>query len=97
MSIISNPENNNEKLIDLLEKSQEYINNSSNSKKNRIIDTLKRLMLEGTEKYEYSATAATTILSDDNYQEIKQLFITQQLWNDDFIALEQQVNYCALL
>ncbi|MFZ2725881.1 MAG: hypothetical protein WAX77_06505 [Methylococcaceae bacterium] len=86
-----------EKLIDLLEKSQDYINNPSNYKKNRIIDALEKLMLEGTEKYEYSATAATTILSDENYQEIRQLFIDNNLWNDNFIELEQQVNDCALL
>lgn len=54
-------------------------------------------MLEGTKSFHYSATAATIILTDSNYKEIKQLFITHDLWNAEFIELEQQIEFCALI
>ncbi len=54
-------------------------------------------MLEGTREYEYSATVATVLLTNPDYAEIKQLFKDHQLWNDEFIELEKQVRYCALI
>jgi hypothetical protein len=53
--------------------------------------------LEGTKEYEYSATAATIILTDSNYQEIKQLFESSNLWIPEFSELEKQVEFCALI
>jgi uncharacterized protein (TIGR02646 family) len=81
----------------LLKSTKNYFNSPSIENKNDLIESLTNLMLEGTKKYEYSATAATIILNDDNYQEIKRLFISHDLWNDDFIELEKQVKFCALI
>ena len=87
-----------ELLVNLLELTTDYHGGiqTSTRRKNRIISSLENIMVEGTKKYEYSATAATTILQDPNYIEIKKLFLDCNLWSDDFKQLETQVNYCAL-
>ena len=85
------------KLENLVESTHDYIQNPITRRRNRIINTLSNLMLEGTKEYEYSATAATVILENMNYQEIKQLFIDNKLWETEFIELEQQMQYCALI
>jgi len=62
----------------------------------KIVRTLKNLMSEGTRTYEYSATAATILLNEDNYQQIKQWFVNRELWNKEFMQLEEDVEFCAL-
>jgi hypothetical protein len=84
-------------LIELLDMIKNYCSKPSNYDRNKTIAKLKKIMLEGTKEYEYSATAATVILKDDNYQEIKQLFKSNNLWNDEFIELEKQISECALI
>ncbi len=86
-----------EQLENLLELSTEYDNGNSSStrRRNRIIETLKNLMREGTRQYEFSATAATVILHEESYAKIKQLFIKNQLWDDELIDLETEVQFCA--
>jgi uncharacterized protein (TIGR02646 family) len=86
-----------EKLIDLLDLTKKYSDAPSNRGKNRIIGNLENIMSEGTKESEYCATAATIILTDENYKEIKQLFKTHNLWSNEFIELEQQIQYCALI
>ena len=86
-----------EELIDLLDMTNYFSHTKSNYDKNRIVGKLERLMIEGTKEYEYSATAATLILEDMNYQKIKQLFIDNKLWKTEFIELEKQMKYCALI
>jgi hypothetical protein len=58
-----------EQLENLLELTTEYDNGNSSStrRRNRIIETLKNLMREGTSQYEFSATAATVILHEESY------------------------------
>jgi hypothetical protein len=58
---------------------------------------LQSIMRFGTAEKKYSAVISSVILADKNYQEIKRLFMTHKLWNDEFIELEEQVNYCALI
>jgi uncharacterized protein (TIGR02646 family) len=53
-------------------------------KRKQLVD----LMLEGTACYEYSATAATVILQDENYQKAKYWFIQKNLWNGELVNLE---------
>ncbi len=86
-----------EQLENLLELTTEYDNGNSSStrRRNRIIETLKNLMREGTRQYEFSATAATVILHEESYAKIKQLFIKNQLWDDELIDLETEVKFCA--
>lgn len=86
-----------EELDDLIESTNHYLSEPSTRKRNRIVRNLEKIMLQGTKEYEYSATAATVILTDTNYAEIKQLFIDNTLWNDEFVQLEKQVSYCALI
>ena len=86
-----------EELENLLQATQDYIDNPITRRRNKIVGTLKNIMLEGTKEYEYSATAATVILTDSNYQEIKQLFESNNLWNDEFKELEKHVEFCALI
>jgi uncharacterized protein (TIGR02646 family) len=68
---------------------------SSTRRRNRIIETLRNLMREGTRQYEFSATAATVILHEESYAKIKFLFIKHQLWDDELIDLETEVKFCA--
>lgn len=70
----------------------------TNSKKEKFQRELRGIMQYGTSDKKYSAVISSVILTDDNYQEIKRLFETHDdLWNDEFIELEEQVNYCALI
>jgi len=61
-------------------------------KRQKLID----LMKEGTARYEYSATAATVILQDDNYQKIKLWFIQKNLWDDELNNLEKKLQFTQL-
>jgi len=61
-------------------------------KRKQLID----LMKEGTARYEYSATAATVILQDEHYQQVKTWFIQKNLWNDELIDLERELQFARL-
>ncbi|GAB4004961.1 hypothetical protein GCM10028808_03690 [Spirosoma migulaei] len=64
--------------------------------RNRITSRLRGLMIEGTEKYAYSATVATILLNEELYYEVKTILLRHSLWNDSFSTLEDQMRYCAL-
>jgi 5-methylcytosine-specific restriction endonuclease McrA len=87
-----------DELENLLELTIDYDNrtNFSTKRRNRIVGQLTNLMTEGTRQSEFSATAATVILHENSYSKIKQLFIKNNLWNDEFIELEKEVEFCAL-
>ncbi len=86
-----------EQLHDLLDKVLQYQIDFSVKNRNKIVGKLKNLLIECCPEMEYSATAATTLLTDPNYKEIKQLFEKHNLWNPEFIELEQQIQFCALI
>lgn len=87
-----------ERLNSLLELTQRYATDESKSiqRKNRIIGTLAILMAEATPQFDYSATAATILLNDSSYQQIKMLFQQNDLWTVVFEGLEKQVQGCKL-
>lgn len=87
-----------EELEGLLKRSNDYCNTPTPTtcNKNKIINQLRLIMTEGTKESMYSATAATILLNEASYTEVKKFFTQQKLWTDEFIALEQQVQYCAL-
>lgn len=58
---------------------------------------LTEIMQFGTANKKYSAVIATVILTNSDYQKIKQFFESNNLWNDEFTELEQQVEFCALI
>lgn len=87
----------NDELSSLIESVNAYIEKPITRRKNKIEGTLRRLMLEGTKESEFSATAATILLENLDYTDIKQLFITHNLWTQDFVDLEKEVEYCALI
>lgn len=64
--------------------------------RNRLVSRLKGLMLEGTEKYKYSAIVATMLLDTEKYHDVKNIFIRNELWTNSFTELEEQMRYCAL-
>lgn len=64
-------------------------------KKNRLVNTFKYVLQQGTPESEYSAAAATIIVHDSEYPEIKKLFQKNDLWDKDFKELEKQVKSCA--
>jgi uncharacterized protein (TIGR02646 family) len=93
-----------DKLEELSERIEEFENLEVAGEKPVVIDrklkkivrTLTKLRSEGTRTYEYSATAATILLNEDNYQQIKQWFVNRELWNEEFMQLEEEVEFCAL-
>lgn len=90
------------KAIELLEEIssdlQEFDNLTvkTTQKRNKIVSRLRNLFTEGTPKAEYSAVVASYILHDNDYEIIKNLLIKNDLWDDEFKELEQQLKFCAL-
>lgn len=72
-------------------------NNLTDKKEQNFYRELRKAMLLGTKESKYSAVISTVILSNSHYQEIKQLFESNSLWNDEFKELEKQVEFCALI
>lgn len=64
--------------------------------RNRLLASFRGLMMEGTEEYIYSATVATTLLNEEKYYEVKNIFVRNDLWDTSFEHLEEQIRYCAL-
>ena len=87
-----------ELLEDISEDLQDYNNLTTKTtlKRNKIISRLRNLFTEGTPKAEYSGLVASYILHDSNYEIIKNLLIKNDLWDDEFKELEQQLKFCAL-
>jgi uncharacterized protein (TIGR02646 family) len=88
-----------EKLIKLLELTIDYENGDSKHtrRKNIISNSLINLLQEGQPTSDYSALAATVILQNPDYQEIKLLFVSSGLWNEEFNNLEKQLIKSALM
>lgn len=61
------------------------------------IRRLKKLISTGDRKKEYSALVSTTILSDVIYIEIEAWLKKNNLWDEDFDLLKQELLFCALL
>ena len=82
----------------LKEKAEESLLNPNSSKhiKTRIKNELEELMFECCPGAEYSAVCATILLNDENYQTIRQMFVNENLWTDDYQALEDKLKKCAL-
>jgi hypothetical protein len=85
-----------DELEKLLDTTQSTTNKNSRMHINKMIGHLENIMKMATKDSKYSATAATVLLNDTNFKEIKQYFTVNNLWSDDFNELETQVNYCAL-
>jgi uncharacterized protein (TIGR02646 family) len=58
---------------------------------------LRGVMQLGTKERKYSAVISSTILANSDYQKIKQIFIENYVWNDEFIELENKIQFCALI
>ena len=54
------------------------------------------LMQEGGRTAAYSATKATFILANSNYQQFKQQLIAANLWDNRYIEAEKELEFCAL-
>ncbi|MGB0931963.1 MAG: HNH endonuclease [Chitinophagales bacterium] len=87
-----------EQLITLNELTKDYTTGiqTSTRRKNRMVNGLKYLLSLATAKEPYSATMATIILYDANYQIIKQSFEANDFWDEELVNLEKEVKTCAL-
>jgi len=87
-----------EALNDLLKLSIEYDNGTSPStrRRNRICSKMEKLLIETIPSSTYAATMATVLLNEDTYQQTKTIFINNNLWTDNFQALEDQARSCVL-
>lgn len=76
-----------EELEKLLEVKDEYLTLTPGNKMTRrrrtLINTITNLLLECQPRSEYSATAATELVKDLNYIEIKQMMISENLWSNE--------------
>lgn len=79
-----------EKLEQLNELTDDYISGiqTSTRRKNRIVDGIKDLMKEGLPNAIYSATSATIIITDTEFESLKNKLISLGLWDDELIQLE---------
>jgi len=65
-----------------------YNNSPSTRTKNKIIKTIKNLLIECSPNAQYSAISATVLLNQDEYTEIKNQLITLNFWDQDLIDAE---------
>lgn len=72
-------------------------NSLTDKKERKFYRELRKAMLLGTKESKYSAVISTVVLTNSDYQQIKQLFEKHNLWNPEFIELEQQIQFCALI
>ncbi|MFN8348180.1 MAG: hypothetical protein U0X91_24475 [Spirosomataceae bacterium] len=90
------------KAIEMLENISEKLRDYDQSliksipKRNKIVQSLRNLFHEGTPKVEYSAVVASYILNDDDFQVVKDLMHKNNLWDEEFEALENQLLFCSL-
>ena len=61
------------------------------------VGRFKRLLQTGNREKEYSSLVSTTILTDQNYIEIKKLLEVRELWDAEFKALKCELEFCALI
>jgi hypothetical protein len=66
-------------------------------KRRRFIRKFKNLLSEGGRKEPYSALISTIILSDSNFEKIKNTISVNKLWDQDLEDLKDDLKYCALL
>jgi len=85
-------------ICEKLEEMYDNIENMLNPKKQkRYIKQIKGLLNEGNREEEYSALVSTIILSDTNFQSIENQLKENKLWDKEFEALRQELEYCALM
>ena len=77
-----------EKLEDLIdtckEKQDLFIENNLTQRRNKFLNSFKRMLLECQPDSDYSATCATILHSNEVYQEIKDSMEVLGLWNEEF-------------
>jgi uncharacterized protein (TIGR02646 family) len=72
--------------------------NLNNTKKiDKYIRKIKNLLSKGSRKEEYSALVSTIILLDTNYQNIERQLRENNLWDNEFEDMKQELEYCALI
>jgi hypothetical protein len=87
-----------EKLEQLNELTDDYINGiqTSTRRKNRIVNGIKGLMKEGLPNSTYSATSATVILTDTEYEILRIKLNSLNLWDAELTQLEIELTKTAL-
>ena len=63
----------------------------------RVANNLKGIMRQGLPTEEYAATVSTEILREDSYEVIKAALTTQNLWDEDFQMLEDELSKIAYI
>lgn len=87
-----------EKLEQLNELTDDYISGiqTSTRRKNRIVNGIKDLMREGLPNAIYSATSATIIITDTEFEILKEKLILLTLWDGELSQLETDLSNNAL-
>jgi uncharacterized protein (TIGR02646 family) len=87
-----------ERLEELIELADDFINGvqTSTRRKNRIINSTKKLMQEGLPDTIYACTSATIILTDPEYDILKSKLQRLSFWDKKLENLEIELNKIAL-
>jgi len=84
-------------IIERLQDFKDNVLNLEDKRNARYILRLKNLLEQGNRKEEYAALVSTTILSDENFKDIKELLKLKGFWDDEFESLKSELEFCALL
>jgi uncharacterized protein (TIGR02646 family) len=85
------------KIEDILNLAIEYTDgtNRNTRRRNRIVNGIKDVLREALPQSQYSATVATVILSDSDYNGLKRILIDEELWDEELISMENSAtNIC---
>jgi len=84
-------------IIERLQDFKDNVLNLEDKRNARYILRLKNLLEQGNRKEEYAALVSTTILSDENFNEIIEILKTKGFWDAEFESLKSELEFCALL
>ena len=62
----------------------------------RTLKKIKNLLNQATREQEYAATLSTVILTDECYPPIERFLIANNLWDEEFAALKEELIFCSL-
>ncbi|NMP11390.1 hypothetical protein [Paenibacillus polymyxa] len=77
----------------ILDKAQEYRDGISTSTKRRniIVNGIKSLLKEAHPDSQFSAIVATVVMKDTNYEELKDILVSMDFWDEELQQIESEV------
>ncbi len=91
-------EKTHETILTILNEASVYDESTPKSirRKNRIITSTRKILIEGAPKAEYAATVASELIRSDDFKELKEILEKNELWNNDLRELYESVKHISL-